>query len=399
MNRKIGIIFLLGLGLVACGKSDKNNSANGGTNGGTQGGGTAAGSGPQVRFIGRVTPDNNGNAVLSWPGTAVEVHTSATQLSVKMSLIASVTNAQSAAIAVMIDGTQTGRIQLDPATTSYPIAGLDGKGHSVMLVKATEAADGDIQFGGFEGALDANSATPPTRLIEFIGDSITAGFDIEGPAGNPAACPGDVYPFASDPNLTNAASAYAVLTAQGFDADWSIIAYSGRGVYQNRDGTLDTSAEHTVPGLWSLTNANQPGTMWSFAQQPNLVVINLGTNDFAATDSSTTVGKLPDQTGFVSTYADFLKAINSKYPNATIVATIGPMLSDNQTIGGKPQLTTAKAYINAAIAASGLQNVSFFAYTPNNGQWTCDYHPDKAEAQIMAQQLHGFISTTVSGWE
>ncbi len=395
MKNKIGLICMLTMSLAACGNSDKDKS----TTTSTVTPAASTGTGPQVRFLGRVVPDSSGHALLSWPGAAVIASTHATQLSVNLSLVASVTNAQAGAVQVLIDGVPAAsRTQLDPAKSSYDITGLDGNQHVITIVKATEAADGDIQFGGFNGTLDANGPTPPTRSIEFIGDSITVGFDIEGPAGNPNVCPGDNYPYASDPNLTNTSKNYAFLTAQGFQADYSMIAYSGRGVYQNRDGTLNTADEPTVPGMWTLTDNNMPGTPWSFSTIPSLVVINLGTNDFADSDTSTKMGALPNETAFVSTYAAFLQAINAKYPKAPIVVTIGPMLSDNQMVGGKPQLTTAEAYIQEAVKTSALQNVSFFSYTANSGQWTCDYHPDIAEAQIMSQQLMGFIRANVSGW-
>ena len=405
MKNKIGLICLFTLSMVACGKSANDGSSNGSntstdanTSSATNSN-TSSNTNPQLRFLGRVVPDNSGHALLSWPGAAVQASTHATQLSVNLSLVASLTNAQAGAVQIFIDGTpQATRTQLSPTQTSYNIAGLDGNQHVVTIVKATEAADGDIEFGGFNGSLDANGPTAPTRSIEFIGDSVTVGFDIEGPAGNPNACPGDNYPYASDPNLTNTSKNYAFLTAQGFQADWTMIAYSGRGVYRNRDGTFNGTAEPTVAGMWPWTNCNMPGTNWSFQKAPDLVVVNLGTNDFASSGSDTTTETLPDETGFVNTYSAFLQAINSKYPNAPIVVTIGPMLSDNQTLGGKPQLTTAKAYIQEAVKASGLKNISFFAYTPNSGQWTCDYHPDEPEAQIMAQQLMAFIRANVSGW-
>ena len=401
MKTKNGIIFLLALSFAACGKStnDKTPSPTPST---TPTGATGSGAtGPQTRFLGRVVPDSSGHALLSWPGASVQVSTHAATLSVNLSLVASITNAQAGAVQFIIDGVlQPTRTQLDPTQSTYDVPGLDGNAHVVTIVKATEAADGDIEFGGFNGTLDANGPTPPAHAIEFIGDSITVGFDIEGPAGNPNACPGDNYPYASDPNLTNTSKNYAFLTAQTFGADYSMIAYSGRGVYQNRDGTLNGTAEPTVPGLWPLANCNMPGTNWSFpaSSTPDLVVVNLGTNDFANSDTSTTTGSLPDETAFVSAYSTFLQAVNSKYPNAAILVTIGPMLSDNQTVGGKPQLTTAEAYIQQAVTASGLKNIAFFAYTANSGQWTCDYHPDIAEAQIMSQQLTAFIRANVSGW-
>lgn len=395
MKTKNGIVFLIALSFAACGKSNKD-----GTTPTTTTTGSTA-NGPQTRFLGRVIPDSSGNALLSWPGAAVQVSTHATSLKVNLALVASLTNAQAGAVQFFVDGvSQPTRTQLDSSQSSYDVPGLDGNEHVITIVKATEAADGDIRFGGFDGALDANGPAAPAHTIEFIGDSITVGFDIEGPAGNPNTCPGDNYPYASDPNLTNTSKNYAFLTAQAFGADYSMIAYSGRGVYQNRDGTLNGTAEPTVPGLWPLTNCNMPGTNWSFpaASTPDLVVINLGTNDFANSDTGTTQGSLPDQTAFVSTYATFLQAVNSKYPKAEILVTIGPMLSDNQTVEGKPQLTTAEAYIQQAVKASGLQNIAFFAYTANSGQWTCDYHPDIAEAQIMSQQLTAFIRANVSGW-
>jgi len=56
---------------------------------------------------------------------------------------------------------------------------------------------------------------------------------------------------------------------------------------------------------------------WNYkAWAPQVVVINLGTNDFCG-------GFIPDRDDFVRTYINFINKIQGNYPEAKIICTIG----------------------------------------------------------------------------
>lgn len=121
---------------------------------------------------------------------------------------------------------------------------------------------------------------PPThaRKIEFIGDSITSG---EGSIG--AQKEEDWVSM-----LFSAGHDYAVLASDALDAEFHIISQSGWGTYVS----WDNHPECTIPPIYEQVC----GLMWGERQrelgcaeaydfsawQPDVVVINLGTNDNGA---------------------------------------------------------------------------------------------------------------------
>jgi hypothetical protein len=64
----------------------------------------------------------------------------------------------------------------------------------------------------------------------------------------------------------------------GAPVDWSVAAWSGKGVVRNYNG----SAGPCMPELWQRTLANNPTPAWDFrAWVPDTVVVLLGANDFS----------------------------------------------------------------------------------------------------------------------
>jgi lysophospholipase L1-like esterase len=141
---------------------------------------------------------------------------------------------------------------------------------------------GDTVFLGLTLDPGATTVRPPlsTKLIEFVGDSITAGA------------------------LTDklAMSAYGWVLGERLGVSHTQIARSGyclvsaSGCVGQRTQFFQTASTGTTP--------------WDFTRyQANAVVINLGTNDIGHGVTGPT---------FQSTYTDFLRAIRTKYPNAVI---------------------------------------------------------------------------------
>ena len=85
--------------------------------------------------------------------------------------------------------------------------------------------------------------------------------------------------------------------------------------------------------------ANALGTdnkaAWGFAPKASVVVINLGTNDWATGDPGT---------NYDTVYESFIATVRSHYPDAWIFLTIGSMTSD-------PALGQVKARLANVVAA------------------------------------------------
>jgi len=177
--------------------------------------------------------------------------------------------------------------------------GLPAGEHDVALVRRNEGFFGDVSFLGFEpgpGALLVESPWPYVHTMELIGDSLTAGYGIEG----------------ADANCSFSAATesfygtYGAIAGRNVNAAVHAIAYSGKGVFQNYGG----NKSELMPALWLRAMTKDPASMWDFAGfTPVEVVVNLGTNDFSAPLA---------KDDFVGAYVAFLGQIRAKYPQAVI---------------------------------------------------------------------------------
>lgn len=248
--------------------------------------------------------------------------------------------------------------------------------HTLYIFKKTESMVGLGIFEGLEldkGAQLLPTKELPARRIEFIGNSITCGYGNEG----------DSPQCHFSPETENAYLSYAAITARNLSADYLFVAYSGKGVVSNYD--LDD--KQTMPKLYDRVfpwdNApNYHRGSW----KPDVVVINLGTNDFAH--------HVPDSALFVSTYVSFLKKLHTQYPNATFFCIEACMTKDDWPVG-IPSLTLVKRFIERAVIVAQTRGINkSYAYFPSSmqqGEIGCDWHPNVIRHKKMADELTAFI--------
>jgi lysophospholipase L1-like esterase len=138
-----------------------------------------------------------------------------------------------------------------------------------------------------------------------------------------------------------------------------------------------------MPARYGFIAPNESAGAWQFRPQPQVVVINLGTNDFSG-------GVDPGQ-NFVDAMTAFVRQVRSHYSRSTpIVLATSPML-------GGTQHTTEKTYLDAAAASDAHTVVLDLAEQQASDGFGCDFHPSEITAQKMAdrleQQLHSLL-----GW-
>ncbi len=325
-----------------------------------------------VLYVGRFNNTDPLGPRYAWSGTTIKANFSGTGISAN--LVSSGDNWFN----VIIDGVVQTPLHT-PAGTNGVVSlasGLAAGNHSVVLFKRTEAQTGDIQFKGFTvtGGQLLAPPTPAARRIEFIGDSITVGYGNEGI---------DQYHTFTTQN-ENAYLAYGPVTARALNADQFLIAWSGKGVIRNYSG--DTT--DVLPSVYLRITPWDTTTLWNPSQWvPQVVVINLGTNDFAS--------GIPDKTAFTTGYTNFYNQIRSQYPNAHIYVALGPLLYGDGLISARDYLTTV---VNQRTAA-GDTKIHFIEFPQQDGSlgYGEDWHPSVAQHAAMANQLIAQIKADL-GW-
>jgi lysophospholipase L1-like esterase len=320
---------------------------------------------------GRTDDSDPGGPRFEWSGTEIRAKFTGTLLSVKL--------LSGAFFDVAVDGVARARLEADWRSAPYAVAsGLVDATHEVLLHQRSEAFYEPSQLLGFEtqsGRGLVPSTYCPTRRIEFIGDSITCGYGVEGAN---QSCD-----FSQE--TENHDLAYAALAARALAAEAHTVAWSGKGVFRNGDG----KADETIPVLWSRTIPTDGASHWDFARwTPDVVVINLGTNDFAM--------GIPAKSDFNGAYGRFLDDLRSRYPRAFIFVAIGPML-DGAELGAIHSDLTELVALRRTSGETRIALIEFAAQNVAVNGAGCDWHPSAKTQQLMADQLVPAVRQAV-GW-
>jgi len=247
--------------------------------------------------------------------------------------------------------------------------------HVISIGKRTESAQGDAIFKGFEiKGVPQKKALPqkPKLKIEFLGNSITAGYGVLD----------SVKEHTYSPITQDVFSSYAGVAARELDAEMRTVAFSGRGIFRNRP---DSGDSRTLPVFFPYISVNAK-IPWGFSWQPDIAVIELGTNDF--------VLSAPDSAKFVNSVVKFSKQVRKKYPKAKIIITDGPMLNDLYP-EGVPSLTLCRKFLDAAkneLVKHGIL-AHRFSFSPQDGSlgYGANWHPSKMQADKNGKELAEFI--------
>jgi lysophospholipase L1-like esterase len=321
------------------------------------------------RFVGRWVADGSGMRC-SWSGSYVVGRFKGTGISARIK------DEGFNLFQVVIDGEPKKVLRTDKAKGEalYQLAdGLPDAVHEVSLHRRTEAKVGETVFYGFEPIGKMMPATPaPERRIETVGDSISTGYGNEGPG---AAC-GYVN------SEQNELATYGAIAARNLGADHTTIAWSGKTLHEMRE-YFDKSLPQ-----------RPDSPRWDFAQyQPQVVVVNVGTNNFANID--------PGEARFVRLYHELIHSVRTAYPKAFIVCALGSMLS-NVYPEGRNNLTQARKYMKTAVTKlkeSGDTNLEFLEFPEQNHAdgLGCGFHPSLKTHKLMGERLTVFIKEHM-GW-
>lgn len=331
---------------------------------------------PNIAYIGRVSFKNPESPAFTYPGVQIRAIFEGTSIAMKV-------KPHSGYFMVEVDKQAPYKVASLENDTIVALADSLAQGtHEIKITMAYEGREYRPEFRGF--ILDPGKKLPstpilPTRKMEFIGNSITCGYGTE--VTDPKA------PFSYE--TENHYYTYAAATARAFDAQSVIVAKSGIGVYRNYGGPREGTPSTTMPGLYYQTQFEDSTETWDFSRYtPDIVCINLGTNDISMDDYDT--GLLENG------YRNFLKDLRGYYPKAKIVFLSGPMLHGKQL---NDVQTAMNNVVNEAKAA-GDNEVYRFDFIPTDGSlgYGASYHPSKAQQYKSASELIPFIQSLM-GWD
>jgi hypothetical protein len=328
-----------------------------------------------IEYTGRIDFSNPLAPRFSYSGVSVRACFSGTSIAVIMD-----DNIGRNFYNIILDGKLLDTINISVGKKKYMLSeGLDSIKHVIEIFKRTEQEFGKTQFFGFvvdKGTTLHTIADNRDKLIEYIGNSITCGYGNEGSNG------GTFGPTTENHYLT-----FAAITSRNFNARHLAVCKSGIGVYRNYDGPAAGNTD-CMTNYYTRTFLYDENPKYSFEDKPDLVCIDLGTNDFSTTGA--------DSTKFVNNYFRLIDTIQTKYSMPDIVCLVGPMLSGTS-------LTKIRNYLNfIADSASnkGKGNVYFFEMSAQTGDLgiAIDYHPTVAQHKRNALELTNFIKT-LKNWK
>lgn len=334
----------------------------------------------RIQVMGRYVPETDGSVRFGASGVTFFVRFRGTGLEVRLD--DEFRDDTYNWFTVAVDGGEPTRFRTRPGQETYTLAeGLRPGVHTLALSKATEGQNGHNRLVSVSGAEILPADPRPERRIEYIGDSITAGF---GADPEPVACGAGTW---FDP--THAWIAYGPRLARRLGAQWMLSAVSGMGMHRNWN-----SLSPVMPDVYDdvYLEYDADVTPWDFGRYaPDLVVVALGTNDFSAGDGETPREDL-DGAAFVADYTAFLARVRANYPEAQILLLNSPVFEGEQkeTLAGYLQEVADRR------AEAGDAEVATFTY---DGRYVagCDGHPGSAEHAAMADELEPVVRDLM-GW-
>ncbi|MCR5202647.1 MAG: GDSL family lipase [Lachnospiraceae bacterium] len=263
-----------------------------------------------------------------------------------------------------------------------------------LLIKIMKYSEPEYAICGIKEIVTDSEVMIPApskaHRIEFIGDSITCGYGVDG----------NLQLMEHRTEDENPCKSYSLTTVRAFDADVNVVAWNGKGIISGYIGDeLEKKDESwLMPMLYKYTDGGlfrdyfkedkATWEKWDFSKySPELIIIYLGTNDCSYTRS---MESRNDE--FCEGYVNFLKYVRSKNQAAKILCIFG-------TMDDRLNDTTVKA-VNAYKNETG-DNEIYYKELPHqleeDGYGTF-WHPTpvshKKAAEVVIKEVE-----EIMGWE
>ena len=362
-----------------------------------------------AKILGRSNADTP--FTFGWVNNGIEIDFTGTTLGIEATRTETSASYPQKCYAV-IDGEMVVEFKLtQQGTSTYILAtGLSNTKHTAKILRMAEGWEKPLTFNGIitDGGTTISKTPDRDLKIQFIGDSLTAAY-----------------------TLSNGTYGYAYKTAEMLGADLNSLASAGGHMYDillndgrrysdgpstqgGNDGResmfyasyhytttypIITKGKYTInTDDYSFTYEQTNSAKYNYKYSndydlqsfvPDIVVINLGSNDINIMTQSYTNQKWEEnKKGFVKTYVNLLKLIGKNYPNVKIVCAYG-MMSVNQTM-----LDLVKEAVAEYNSLPEHAETVAFEMTPKIDVSTDNSHPGLNSNVAAANELTAFIKST-----
>lgn len=287
--------------------------------------------------------------------------------------------------AVFVDGKPVVKKVIDSEKERFVIVDeAESVQKKVKIIKLSEAAFSIVKI--YPVQTDDEASVVPIKQegykIEFIGDSITCGYGVDDANIN------SLFSAAAE----NAMKSYAYLTARLLNAQYSMFSASGYGIISGYTDNGEINLPERIPPYYesygfsySSIDGVRPHEMkWDFGRYvPDLIVINLGTNDNSYCKGS---DKLKSE--FEDAYLQFLKCVRKNNPDSEILCVLGIMETE--------LFPCIQSACERMRLETGEDKLRTFELSRQDGLlgYSCNWHPSEDTHALQAEKLAAFIEKT-----
>lgn len=328
---------------------------------------------PEITYTGRVMKQANGSVSYDWVGTYLQTAFTGGSVAVDVSEVGTSFHN------VFIDGKWMKKIKITGSTPHTVILamGLRKGLHRLRLQKCTEGQYGRTTIHALR--LDKGSKLQAVarshRLIEVIGDSYTCGYGTEG----------DRAETHFQLETENCDKAYGCIIARYFDADYVLTAHSGQGLVRDW-GDARQHSRKNMTTRYGLLFDDHDSVDYDFrAYRPDLVIVNLGTNDFSPT-------AIPTAEDYAQAYVNLIQRVRSNYGEVPVLC-VTPHSANTYLKAALRVVRDRVLNINKVYMANSLDNTVMYGHDLGN-----DWHPNYQGQRKIAMSLIPQISA-IMGWD
>ncbi len=250
----------------------------------------------------------------------------------------------------------------------------------VRLIKLSESAMSTCALKLIAADTDGRiqPAAAKAHSIEIVGDSITCGY------GTDDLDPEHHFVTATE----DVTKSYSYKTLQALDADYGIVSLSGYGIISGYTATAEEKVDQILPKYYdklgfsygSYLGMKPQEIAWPFADQPELIIINLGTND-----DSYCLDHHDRQLDYQQNYTAFLRKVRSHNPEAKILCVLG-LMGDRLY----PFVEAAAAEYTAQTGDTNIACMRFPVQLEEDG-YAADWHPSVVTHDKATERLSAFV--------